>query len=72
MVTLSNKLSNLGQATPSNVNAALSEIQAYLNSISIVRGTLTEPKSDYFRFDTDAGKMYLVTIEGDEHEVQLV
>ena len=70
-ILIKNRLSSLAQVTASAVNAALGEVQAIFNRIGVVRYTVPEPNSDYFRFDKDAGKLYLVTIEGDELEVTL-
>lgn len=71
MINLTNRLSARNPVTPGGVNAIVSEIQAVLNRIGIVRYSISDPKTDYFRFDNDTKSLYLETIEGETYEVTL-
>jgi len=71
MIFLNNRLPLASKVTPGSVNASLGEIQAIFNRIGVLRGIQSDPQSDYFVFDNDSGKLYLMTIEGDQHEVLL-
>lgn len=71
MIALKIRVPNEMELVPSSINASIGEIQAVLNKTGIVRGAVSNPKADYFRFNESTGKLYLQTIEGETKEVGL-
>jgi hypothetical protein len=72
MILITNRVSTrAAKVTAGAVNSIVGEIQAIFNRMGVVRGNVPDPTSDYFRFDSSTGKLYLVTIEGDQKEVTL-
>ena len=57
--------------SPHVLNNSLSEIESVFNKIGVVRGFIPNALKDYFLFDKDKEKLYLVTIEGLKFEVTI-